>query len=86
MKQCLTYFHSSLVGITGSAEDLKAITQKFGSAYMKDTRSDSAAGYLIAPSRYIYLMDRQGRTRALYRTSNKADEMVEGIRKLLHEE
>ena len=53
---------------------------------MKDIRSDSAYDYLIAHSGYIYLMDRQGRTRALYRTSNKADEMVEGIRKLLREE
>ena len=53
---------------------------------MKDTRSDSAADYLIAHSGYIYLMDQQGRTRALYRTSNKAEEMVEGIRKLLREE
>ena len=86
MKQFLTYFHSSIVGVIGSAEELKAITKKFGAAYMKDTRSDSAADYLIAHSGYIYLMDQQGRTRALYRTSNKAEEMVEGIRKLLREE
>ncbi len=86
MKQFLTFFHSSLVGVTGSAEELKAITKKFGAAYMKDTRSQSAADYLIAHSGYIYLMDQQGRTRALYRTSNKAEEMVEGIRKLLREE
>ena len=86
MKQFLTYFHSSLVGVTGSAEELKAITKEFGAAYMKDTRSDSAADYLIAHSGYIYLMDQQGRTRALFRTSNKAEEMVEGIRKLLREE
>ena len=86
MKQFLTYFHSSIVGVIGSAEELKAITKKFGAAYMKDIRSDSAADYLIAHSGYIYLMDQQGRTRALYRTSNKAEEMVEGIRKLLREE
>lgn len=86
MKQFLTYFHASLVGVTGSAEELKAITKKFGAAYMKDTRSESAADYLIAHSGYIYLIDQQGRTRALYRTSNKAEEMVEGIRKLLLEE
>ena len=85
MKQFLTYFHSSIVGVIGSAEELKAITKKFGAAYMKDTRSDSSADYLIAHSGYIYLMDQQGRTRALYRTSNKAEEMVEGIRKLLRE-
>ena len=86
MKQFLTFFHSSLVGVTGSAEELKAITKKFGAAYMKDNRSQSAADFLIAHSGYIYLMDQQGRARALYRTSNKAEEMVEGIRKLLREE
>ena len=86
MKQFLMFFHSSLVGLTGSAEELKAVAKKFGSAYMKDARSDSAADYLIAHSGYVYLMDQQGRTRALYRTSNKAEEMVEGIRKLLREE
>ena len=85
MKQFLTYFHSSFVGMTGSVGELKAITKKFGAAYMKDTRSDSAVDYLIAHSGYIYLMDQLGRTRALYRTSNKAEEMVEGIRKLLRE-
>ena len=53
---------------------------------MKDFRSDSAADYLIAHSGYIYLIDQQGRTRALYRTSNKSEEMVQGIRNLLHEE
>ena len=85
MKQFLTYFHSSFVGMTGNVEELKAITKKFGAAYMKDTRSDSAVDYLIAHSGYIYLMDQLGRTRALYRTSNKSEEMVEGIRKLLRE-
>ena len=86
LKQFLTYFHSSIVGVTGSAEELKAITKKFGAAYMKDTRSDSAADYLIAHSGYIYLIDQKGRTRALYRTSNKAEEIVEGIRKLMRGE
>ena len=86
LKQFLTYFHSSIVGVTGSAEELKAITKKFSAAYMKDTRSDSVADYLIAHSGYIYLMDQKGRTRALYRTSNKAEEMVEGIRKLMRGE
>ena len=86
MQKLLMFFHSSLVGLTGSAEELKVVAKKFGSAYMKDARSDSAADYLIAHSGYVYLIDQQGRTRALYRTSNKAEEMVEGIRQLLHDE
>ena len=86
LKQFLKFFHSSFVGLTGSDEELKVVAKKFGSAYMRDALSDSAADYLIAHSGYVYLMDQQGRTRALYRTSNKADEMVEGIRKLLREE
>ena len=86
MKQFLLFFHSSFVGLTGSAEELKVVAKKFGSAYMKDARSNSAADYLIAHSGYIYLVDQQGRTRALYRTSNKSEEMVQGIRNLLHEE
>jgi protein SCO1/2 len=85
MQQFLTYFHPSFVGMTGTTEELKSITKHFGAAYIIESRSDSAADYLIAHSGYIYLIDQQGRTRALYRISNTAEEMVEGVRTLLQE-
>lgn len=85
MKQFLSYFHPSFVGLTGSHEELKPIVKKYGGAYMKDTRSDTAAGYLVAHSGYIYLMDQQGRIRALFRTTTSADEMAEAIESLLEE-
>ena len=44
MEQFLTYFHSSLVGVTGSAEELKAITKKFGFEYCNVPKKYLAEG------------------------------------------
>jgi protein SCO1/2 len=42
-------------------------------------------GYLYAHSQQIYLLDKQGRTRALFFTGSPLDEMEAAVRSLLEE-
>lgn len=48
--------------------------------------SDSAAGYLIAHSDYIYLLDRKGELAGLFNPNNKVADMVSAVRTLLKEQ
>ncbi len=85
LREFVTYFHPNFVGFTGEHEKLRRIIRMYGGAYMKDTRTKTDSGYLVAHSGYVYLMDQKGQIRALYKTDTSADTMAEGIRTLLNE-
>ena len=54
------YFHSGFIGLTGSPEAIKKAADLYGASYRK-VDNNSAAGYLVDHSAYLYLIDRSGR-------------------------
>ena len=53
-------FHASLVGLTGSPEEIKQAARAYRAYYAKSDASGSAAGYLMDHSAFIYLINPQG--------------------------
>ncbi|HVK99033.1 MAG TPA: SCO family protein [Dongiaceae bacterium] len=78
----LKHFGPDFIGMTGTPEQIAAVAKQFGVIYLPQ-KSDSAAGTLFAHSDYIYLLDDQGRVRALFSTKEPIDDMVDAVESLL---
>jgi protein SCO1/2 len=84
LQQYAQYFHPSFIGLEGSPEEIKQAAKKWRVSYQIE-QSDSAAGYLIAHSDYIYLLDREGELAGLFNSKSRASDMANGVRALLSE-
>jgi protein SCO1/2 len=84
LQQYVQYFHPSFIGLEGSPEEIRRVARQWNVSYIKQ-ESNSAAGYLIAHSDYIYLLDRKGELAALFNSKSRAADMVAAIRTLLDE-
>lgn len=84
LQQYLKYFGEDFVGFTGTDQQLAAVAKQYGVIAIA-RKSDSAAGTLYTHSDYIYLLDQQGRVRALYSKSDSTDKMVDNIESLLED-
>ena len=80
MRTYLAAFDPTFVGGTGTAEQLAAVRKEYGIAA---TRRASGSGYLYAHSSFTYLIDRQGRLRALMPYGHSADDYVHDFRILM---
>lgn len=77
-------FGLPLTGLTGTRADIDAVVAQYNAAY-EITPSASAAGPSVSHTAYTYLIDREGRLRALFRHGDPAETMAEGIRLALNE-
>lgn len=84
MAKYLKYFGDDFIGFTGSQEALAAVARQYGVIAIAQ-KSDSAAGTLYTHSDYIYLLDQQGRVRALFAKSDSIDKMVDDVESLLED-
>ena len=76
----LAGFDPTFVGGTGSAEQLAAVREEYGIAA---TRRNSEASYAFDHSSYTYLIDREGKLRALMPYGSAPDDYVHDVRILL---
>ncbi len=81
----LSAFDKALVGMSGTAEQIAKVAAQYGVVYIPD-KSESAAGRLYSHSDFIYLIDRQGRVRALFGSDDSIDDMTEKVESLLEED
>ena len=80
MRKYLASFDPTFVGGTGSAEQLAAVREEYGIAA---TRNQVGADYAFSHSSYTYLIDREGRLRALMPYGQPAADYVHDVRLLL---
>ena len=66
MRIYLNSLHPKFIGLTGTKDAILAVAEQYGSAYMKNPTIDSASGYLMIHTGYVYLIDQQGQVRAIY--------------------
>lgn len=79
----LGYFElGEAAALTGTEEEIDAVVDLFKASYEKED-TGSALSYLINHTPYLFLLDRQGTVRALYRPSEKAEEIAAAVRLLL---
>jgi len=59
-----SYFHPDFIGLTGSVDEVAAVAKQFGARYRQEDMG-SEAGYLIAHTDFIYIVDANGDTRGM---------------------
>lgn len=79
LKRYMTGFDPSFLGATGSEAQLAAVRRNYGIAAKQAPGPDGAYSH----SSFIYLIDRQGRLRALMPFGHGADDYVHDVRILL---
>jgi protein SCO1/2 len=96
MREYLARFDARYVGLTGSREQIDHVARLFMVQHQKSHGAEvtmehnrhkpsTEKGFLYAHSQQIYLLDKQGRTRALYFVGSPVSEMEAGVRALLQE-
>jgi protein SCO1 len=82
LKKFLENFDNTFVGATGTEAQLASVRQEYGVTAKKIPYEDS---YTYAHSSFAYLIDRQGRIRALMPYGHSADDYVNDVSILLKE-
>lgn len=75
-------FHPRLIGLTGTAEQIRAVASAYRVYYAK-YKPPEGGDYVIDHTGFIYLMDGTGAYRGFFPPGTSADRMVEIIRPLL---
>ena len=87
--EALGYFveglHPRMVGLTGSPEEIDAAADAFKVFYQRVNIPDSAAGYLMNHTGYMYLMTPEKGLTALFRNGASAEQLAADIEILLGE-
>ena len=73
MRAYLAGFDPTFVGGTGTADELKTVRDAYG---IFANQKNVGTGYTVAHSSYTYLIDREGRLRALMPYGHTADDYV----------
>ena len=82
LKEYVPYFHPTFLGLTGSEADLAAVAKKYQTFYLKQ-KVESEAGYLMAHTDVVILVDQNGRYRGRYKSKYDLDKLTTDIRWLL---
>ena len=82
LKNYAAYFHPSLIGVTGTPEQIASIAKAFGAGYIKQpVRSDG--GYAVDHSANTYLVGKDGKLAATLPYGAPADDLRAAIRQAL---
>ena len=76
LRSYLAAFDATFIGGTGTAEQLAAVRREYGIAA---TRIALPAGYAFSHSSYTYLIDREGRLRALMPYGHAPDDYAHDV-------
>jgi protein SCO1/2 len=82
LRSYLAQFDPGFIGLTGTEAQVKAALDAYGIAAAR-TKGGSSAGYGMAHSSYLYLVDRQGMLRALMPYGRPAADIGHDLRLLL---
>jgi protein SCO1/2 len=72
-------FPVPVVGLTGTRAHVDGVVNQYKASY-EITPSDSAGGPTVSHSTYLYLIDRDGRVRHLFRLADSPEQIAAGLR------
>ena len=84
MREYLSYYTLSVVGLTGSAEEIKSVAADFGVYYSK-SEEETAVGYLVDHTTLVYVIDQEGTLRYLSHPEDSSELLAGVARKILAE-
>jgi cytochrome oxidase Cu insertion factor (SCO1/SenC/PrrC family) len=82
LAEYVSQFHPRLIGLTGTAEKIRAVADSYKAYYAKYSPPDGAV-YLIDHTGFVYLMGRSGEYLGFFPPGTSADRMDEIIRQHL---
>ena len=82
MRKYLAGFDPTFIGGTGTDKQLAAVREEYGIIAKKQVKGEN---YTFAHSSYTYLIDRDGKLRALMAYGHSADDFAHDVRILLQE-
>ena len=82
LKDYVPYFHPTFIGLTGSEAELASVAKKYQTFYLKQ-KVESEAGYLMAHTDVVILVDQNGKYRGRYKSKYDLDKLTTDIRWLL---
>jgi len=77
------YFHSNLMGITGSEEEVAQVAAQYGAQYYQVELEGSSFGYAVNHSSVIYLVTPEGVLRFVFPHNTPASVIVKAVRHVL---
>ncbi|MCF7821787.1 MAG: SCO family protein [Mariprofundaceae bacterium] len=77
------YFGDGNVGLTGTPQEIAKVAAQYRMSYKK-IASEGATGYLVDHMDFIYLIDTEGRIRALHRSTSSVEKMASDVLSLLN--
>jgi len=83
LKEYASYFHPNFIGATTTKENIDDIVQRYGSFYKKVELEDSAMGYSVSHTSYIYLFDKDGKFVAKVDHFSDPDNIKKSLWKIL---
>ena len=83
VRDYLAGFDRSFVGVTGSPDAMAALRKRYGVTAEKVPAAGGGTDYGMRHSTSIYLIDREGRLRALMPFGHSADDFAHDVRQLM---
>lgn len=83
MKDYVSNFHKSLIGLTGSVKEVRAAARAYRIYYKKSAEEGSSDDYLMDHSSIVYLMSPEGEYLTHFAYGTGVDKMAKGIAKYL---
>lgn len=82
LQSYVEYFNSGFVGLTGTAEEIQHVADRYGMRFEKEAM-ESSLEYSIAHTGLIYLIDRQGRIRVFFKLNAPVQRIIQDVQTLL---
>jgi len=76
------YFHSNIIGLTGTKEEIDQVVKKYGTSYRK-VESDSAMGYLVDHAASVYVVGQNGKVVDMLPHGLPVESITKTIRNLI---
>jgi protein SCO1/2 len=83
LRRYLAAFDATFIGATGTPEQLADVRKAYGILAAKKPLEGSQSGYVVGHSAVVYLIDREGRQRALIPFGQSVDDIVHDVEALL---
>ncbi|MEM1404338.1 MAG: SCO family protein [Pseudomonadota bacterium] len=80
------FYHPSIIGLTGSQEEVDAVAADYGAFFEKEAAEDPTLDYVFRHSSRYYVIDQRGQLHDAMRHSTTPNELVARIRTLISTE
>ncbi|WP_028299931.1 SCO family protein [Oceanospirillum beijerinckii] len=83
LKNYTEFFHSNIVGLTDTPENIKALAARYGAFYRKAEIAGSAMGYAVDHTSIFYLTNSQGQVVETVSHSASPDDLLAALKRQL---